>query len=135
MSSPLPLRPSIEHTPDTGSVLDITDDTSEAVFEALGSETARSILVALEDDPATASDLADRVETSLQNVQYHLGNLQAADLVAVVGTWYSSKGREMAVYAPTIDRLEFRLRQPVDDHVTASGAEASRSSPVARLND
>ena len=34
--------------------------------------------------PATQSELADRVNTSIQNVDYHLENLPAAGLVEVV---------------------------------------------------
>ncbi|MFB6361226.1 MAG: ArsR/SmtB family transcription factor [Halobacteriales archaeon] len=115
--------------------MDLTADTAESVFEALGSETARSILAALEDDPATASDLADRVETSLQNVQYHLGNLEAADLVAEVGTWYSSRGTEMTVYAPTFDRLEFTLTDGADDDLDSTPTGPTVASPAANLND
>lgn len=135
MSSPLPLRPSVDHKPSTRSVRDLTAEATETVFEALGSETARTILAALENDPATASDIADRVETSLQNVQYHLNNLQEADLVADVGTWYSAKGKEMSVYAPTVDRLEFRLGGSSDDQRDASEIGASRPMPAATLND
>lgn len=135
MSSPLPLRPSIDHTPNTRSVIDLTADATETVFEALGSETGRSILAALEDEPATASDIADRVDTSLQNVQYHLNNLQEANLVDDVGTWYSSKGKEMTVYSPTIDRLEFRLGESTDASDDVSEAAASLSTPAATLND
>lgn len=135
MSSPLPLRPSINHTPSTRSVIDLTADTTEAVFGALGSETARSIIAALENGPATASDIADRVGTSLQNVQYHLNNLQEADLVADVGTWYSAKGKEMSVYAVTVDCLEFRLAESPDDQGAASEAGASLPTPAATLND
>lgn len=135
MSSPLPLRPSIDHTPGTRSVVDLTADDAEAVFEALGSDTARAILAALRDDPGTASDIADRVDTSLQNVQYHLGHLRAADLVADVGTWYSSKGKEMTVYAPAFARLEFSLSQSCDTQIAASEAGGSLSTPAATLND
>lgn len=135
MSSPLPLRPSIDHTPRSRSVIDLTDENSTAVFEALGSETARSILETLDDQPATASDLADEVETSLQNVQYHLDNLHDASLVAEVGTWYSSRGKEMSVYALSSERLEFRLSRgtaevpggdPIDPEDTRT--ESSRPS-------
>lgn len=109
MSSPLPLRPSIDHTPHSKTVIHLCDDDSAAVFETFGSETARAILEALEADPATVSDLADAVDTSLQNVDYHLQRLCDADLVTEVGTWYSEKGNTMCVYAPTSERIELRL--------------------------
>jgi DNA-binding transcriptional ArsR family regulator len=74
-------------------------DDAAPVFEALASETARAILARLADSPAPASDVADAVDTSIQNAAYHLDRLADADLVRPVGTWYSAKGREMEVYA------------------------------------
>jgi DNA-binding transcriptional ArsR family regulator len=78
--------------------LDETD--SGAVFSVLSSETARSLLAALYETPATKSELAEELDTSIQNVDYHVGNLLDADLVTVVEQWYSKKGNEMDVFAP-----------------------------------
>jgi DNA-binding transcriptional ArsR family regulator len=86
-------------------VLSLTDDDADDLIGSISSETARSILTALEDRPATASELADTVSTSLQNVRHHLGNLEEAGLIEVADTRYSVKGREMKVYAPTQDSL------------------------------
>jgi len=86
-------------------VLSLTDDDAEDLIGSVSSETARSILTALEERPATASELAETVSTSLQNVRHHLGNLEEAGLVEVADTRYSVKGREMKVYAPTQDSL------------------------------
>jgi len=86
-------------------VLSLTDDDAEDLIGSISSETARSILTALEERPATASELAETVSTSLQNVRHHLGNLEEAGLVEVADTRYSVKGREMKVYAPTQDSL------------------------------
>jgi DNA-binding transcriptional ArsR family regulator len=55
----------------------------------------------LYDSPRTKSELADRVETSLQNVTYHVDKLHDAGLVTVIDQWYSEKGNEMDVYAPS----------------------------------
>jgi DNA-binding transcriptional ArsR family regulator len=80
-------------------------DSEEAgdLLSSLASDTARSVLTSLHEEPATASEVADRVDTSLQNARHHLSNLQDADLVEVTETRYSSKGREMNVYAPARD--------------------------------
>lgn len=86
-------------------VLWLDDEDADDLIGSLSSETARSVLTALHDDPATASELSDRVDTSLQNVRHHLGNLQDAGLVEVTDTRYSVKGREMNVYAPVEDSL------------------------------
>jgi DNA-binding transcriptional ArsR family regulator len=82
-------------------VVGVDSDDADDVLAALSAGTARSLLTALYDDPATPSELADRADTSLQNAQYHLEKLRDADLVESVGTRYSEKGREMTVYAPT----------------------------------
>lgn len=80
-------------------------DARADVFDALRSKTARAILSELYEEPTVASELAARIDTSTQNVQYHLDALRDADLVTVIDTWYSSKGVEMDVYAPTSDPL------------------------------
>lgn len=86
-------------------MLALDDDRADEVFDALGSETARTILQTLHADPRPPSELTDEVGTTLQNVQYHLTKLQAADLVTVVDTWYGTNGAEMDVYAPTDEAL------------------------------
>jgi len=108
MSGLLPSHLERDVTPEEDGelrVLSLTDDDAERLIGSVSSETARSILTALEERPATASELADSVSTSLQNVRHHLGNLQEAGLVEVAGTRYSVKGREMKVYAPSQDSL------------------------------
>jgi DNA-binding transcriptional ArsR family regulator len=100
MSSILPLR----SEPQTGGrdprVVDLDGDEADAVFSALSSGTARQIIAALHSDPKTQSEIADAIDTSVQNVRYHLDKLEDAGLVEVVDTWYSSRGNEMKVYAP-----------------------------------
>jgi DNA-binding transcriptional ArsR family regulator len=95
----------------------LDDDESEQLISSLSSETARSVLTALHESPATASELSEEVDTSLQNVRHHLSNLREADLVREVGTRYSVKGREMTVYGPADDSL-----------VVCVGREDDRSS-------
>lgn len=101
MSGLLPSTPDIipDRDPDP-RVIGLDSDDADELLAALSSETARSVLAALHDEPSTPSALATEVETSLQNVQYHLGKLEHADLIEEVDTWYSEKGREMSVYAP-----------------------------------
>lgn len=83
----------------------LDDEEVEPLIGSLSSSTARSLLTALHGEPRTASELADAVDTSLQNVRHHLNNLREADLVEVAETRYSVKGREMKVYAPVDDSL------------------------------
>ena len=86
-------------------VLPLEDEEAARLINCLTTDTARSTLTALQRESATASELADAVGTSLQNVRHHLGRLQEAGLVRVVGTRYSVKGREMKVYGTTKDSL------------------------------
>ena len=92
-----------EESPASGSarVVGVDSTDAEEVLGALKSDTARTVLSALHDEPGTPSAVADRTGLSLQTVQYHLENLVDADLVEVAGTDTSSKGREMNVYAPS----------------------------------
>lgn len=92
------IKQNLEQEPD---VIAIGDEDANDVFSALSSATARSILTALYDQPRTASEVADEVDTSLQNVNYHLNNLRDGELIEPVDTWYSNQGKEMRVYAPT----------------------------------
>ncbi|MFB6079735.1 MAG: ArsR/SmtB family transcription factor [Haloferacaceae archaeon] len=81
-------------------VVGLDDEAAGDVIAALSSQTARNLLAALHEDPDTPSGIAERVDTSLQNAQYHLGRMDDAGLLSIVDTVYSEKGREMNVYAP-----------------------------------
>jgi DNA-binding transcriptional ArsR family regulator len=96
----LPSEPDTE-PPDAGPrVIGVDSEDAEDVLAALSSGTARELLSVLHEEPAPPSRLADEVDTSLQNAQYHLEKLETAGAVEVVDTAYSEKGREMDVYAP-----------------------------------
>ena len=99
MSELLPSNADREHDPDP-RVLGVDSDEAGEALSALSSETTRELLGALHEEPATPSAIADRLDHTLQNVQYHIGKLDDAGLVEVVDTVYSEKGREMKVYAP-----------------------------------
>ncbi|MYL67665.1 ArsR/SmtB family transcription factor [Halorubrum distributum] len=108
MSSLLPLKP----TPETASdrkleprLVGFEDESAEQILSAVTSTTARRILNQLYHEPTTASDIATELDSSVQNVSYHLNRLQGADLVEVIETWYSEQGREMDVYAPSNSAL------------------------------
>ncbi|KKF39484.1 ArsR family transcriptional regulator [Halorubrum saccharovorum] len=123
MSRLLPSLPDATPEDREPRVVGVDDDDADELIAALGSETAREILTRLHDEPATKSELADAVDTSLQNVQYHLSKLDGADLVDVVDTTYSEKGREMDVYAAADEPLV----------LFAGGSEASRGIKSALM--
>lgn len=91
--------------PDEAEVWELASEEAGQAFEVLSSDTARQILSRLYDEPQTASELADDLDMSLQNVDYHLQRLQDADLIEVATTRYSSTGNEMKVYAPTTNAV------------------------------
>jgi len=95
----LPSRPDVASDGEP-RVVGLDSAAADDLMAALSSGTARRILSALHADPAPPAELADRVDTSLQNAQYHLEQLEDAGVIEVVGTAYSEKGREMSVYGP-----------------------------------
>ena len=100
----LPGRSSVDRG-EGSNVVGIREDAADDVFEALSSRTAREILAALYEEPDTASSVAEKIDTSLQNASYHIEKLVDAELVEVADTWYSEQGREMKVYAPASESL------------------------------
>ncbi|MFC7096299.1 ArsR/SmtB family transcription factor [Halobaculum marinum] len=102
-------------------VIDVDDTESDEVLDALAAETRRGLLRSTFDRPGTASALAERVDTSVQNAHYHLKTLEEAGLVEPAGVSYSEKGNEMTVYAPACDPLVFvgdaERRRPVREAV------------------
>lgn len=87
----------------SSQTVDIIDDGD--VLDVLTTDTAREIVLALNDSSGTASDIASELEMSLQNVCYHLDRLQDTGLVEVIGTRYSSKGKEMRIYGLVTDPI------------------------------
>jgi DNA-binding transcriptional ArsR family regulator len=101
MADLLPSRPDTSAAAEADPrVIGLDSEDADDLLSALSSDTAREVLAALHDEPDTPANVADRVGTSLQNTQYHLGNLEDAGLIEVVDTVYSEKGREMNRYAP-----------------------------------
>ncbi|WP_136600748.1 ArsR/SmtB family transcription factor [Salinigranum halophilum] len=99
MAGLLPSKPDIDPNEEP-RVVGLDSDDADELIDALSSSTTRAVLAALHEEPASASEVASRVDTSLQNVQYHLRKLEDAGLVEVGDTVYSEKGREMNVYVP-----------------------------------
>jgi DNA-binding transcriptional ArsR family regulator len=99
MADLLPSEPDVEPAEEP-RVIGIDSDDANELLSVLTSDTAREILARLHEDPTTPARLADAVDTSLQNAQYHLRRLESAGVVEVADTAYSEKGREMNVYAP-----------------------------------
>ncbi|TSD15923.1 ArsR family transcriptional regulator [Haloglomus irregulare] len=95
----LPSSPEVS-VEDDPRVVGLDSEEADDLMQALSSDTARQMLSALHEEPLPPSRLANQVDTTLQNAQYHLERLSEAGAIEVVGTAYSEKGREMDVYAP-----------------------------------
>ena len=101
MADLLPSRPDAPAAEEADPrVIGLDSEDADDLLSALASDTAREVLATLHEEPDTPANVADRVDTSLQNAQYHLGNLEDAGLIEVADTVYSEKGREMNRYAP-----------------------------------
>lgn len=101
MAGLLPERPDTTAAEDASPrIIGVDSDDADDLIAALSSGTARDLLAAFHEEPTTPSAAADRVDTSLQNAQYHIRKLEDAGLIEEIDTCYSEKGREMSVYAP-----------------------------------
>jgi predicted ArsR family transcriptional regulator len=80
----------------------------------------------LHDDAMPPSEIAAAVDTSIQNVTYHLDQLQEAGLVAITDTWYSSRGREMDVYALKADPIMLCIGEMEDSPNSVSADDMPR---------
>jgi len=107
-------------------VLGVADNETDDVLDALASDTSRSLFRTLYDEPGTPSEIADRCDTSVQNVHYHVSNLEDAELIEPVETVYSSKGNEMTVYGPASDPIVL-----VGDHGMEPRIQQSLANVVA----
>lgn len=113
--SVFPLRwPVTVRTERDARLVELSDEGATAVFDTLTSETARQLLSRLHDEPQTASSLADSVDTSIQNVKYHLQKFEDVGLVEVVDHWYSSRGIKMKVYGSSNKALVLYTGMEID---------------------
>jgi hypothetical protein len=101
----LPLRGESQSTPGEPRVLGLDDDAADEAFETLTASTTRTVLSTIYEQPSTPTEIRDEIGTSLQNVHYHLGKLEDADLIQPSGVGYSEKGTEMTVYAPASEAV------------------------------
>lgn len=126
MSSQPSLFPVREDVEREVSARDVSLSDAGDVVEALNSETAREIVAAVSETPATTSDVAATVDTSLQNARYHLNRLDAVGVLEVVDTWYSDRGRAMDVYGPASEPLRIVVggtEEPSDEDTAVGDAQ------------
>jgi len=135
MTRALPLRPETESAADSETrVVSVGEDGATDVFAALSAATAQSMLAELHREPSTPTALAEHVDTSVQNVHYHLSRLADAGLVETVGVEFSRRGVEMDVYAPT-GPLVVAFGDPPELDSPAEPGTAAPATPAGSSGD
>ena len=84
-------------------ILSTDDQRIKAVGELLSSDSSRAILKLLFNDHMTANQIAQKTETSLPLVMYHLKKMQDAGIVTISSTGKNTKSHDMKYY--TIDKF------------------------------
>ena len=115
------------------TVVDVNGDDADAVLDALSSDTARALYCEINEEPAPPSVLARRLDSSVQNVHYHLSNLESAGLVEVVGSDYSEKGNEMDVYGVAADPIVLAADASPEERSTLRRLLADWATGVATI--
>lgn len=95
---------SISHEPPL-RLLEMDDEQVSELFKALAGDTSREIYQHIQQSPATAPQLADTLDTTVQNIHYHFEKLRDAGLIEPLDTTYSEKGIEMTVYGAAFSPL------------------------------
>lgn len=124
-----------KHMPAEGvMVLDPADDRVQKIGRAIGSPLAGDIIQAVSQNPRTLSALSECLKIPLNTAKYHVENLVNADLVEVVETKYSVKGRQVKIYglknqivivAPkSVDLRAFALKYSALSLITLAGTVA-----------
>lgn len=81
----------------------------EEILDVLGDDQARAILAALEEEPQSANELADRLELSLPTVYRRIDRLEEHGLVEHKSI-ISTDGNHYNVYACEFDSAVVLLR-------------------------
>jgi DNA-binding transcriptional ArsR family regulator len=79
-------------------VLKPGDDRAHLIAKTLASKTANEILTVLKDGEYSSSEIAERLSIPITTASYHIDNLTKAEIIEVVRTRWSPKGREVKIY-------------------------------------
>jgi DNA-binding transcriptional ArsR family regulator len=118
-------EPSDTH-PRVTDTLELTE--ASAVIEALSSATSRAIFEAVYQEAGTASEIADRVDTSVQNASYHLEKLCEADLLEVGCRRQTEGNRPLDVYEPTDEPVLLLLGVDEQDSTAVAATKGTQST-------
>ena len=91
----------LQDDPEAPEVVGLEGEDADVIFDALSSETTRAVLSKCYDGGRTRSELADELDTSIQNVSYHVEKLEGAGLIEPAEIRYGENRQEVRVYEPS----------------------------------
>jgi PAS domain S-box-containing protein len=101
------------------------DEKTQNIVRAISHKTAGVVVQILSTEgPLSLSDIADRLEISLNAAKYHIANLMKAGILDISRTRYSVKGKKVKIYclknqvfivSPTVTSAD-QLKQAVVKH-------------------
>lgn len=100
MSDTFPIKHTTDKPEDT-RIVELGSNQSQVVLDALSSKTTRTVLLEIHSEPASISQVSNRVDSSIQNIKYHIDKLNEAGLVEETGEWHTEGGNQMTLYGPT----------------------------------
>lgn len=80
-------------------ILEPGDDRAKMIAKAMASKTANDILGILKNSEYTSSEIANTLSIPITTATYHIENLIKAEMIEVVRTRWSPKGREVKIYS------------------------------------
>lgn len=78
--------------------LPLSSSSGKEIVTTFASDTAREVYQTLYEAPKPPAAVADELELTVQNVHYHIRNLEDVGLVRGIDTQRSEKGIEMTIY-------------------------------------
>jgi len=106
------------------------DEKTQNIVRAISHKTAGVVVQVLSSEgPLSLSDIADRLNISLNAAKYHIANLMKAGILEIARTRYSVKGKQIKIYrlknqvflvSPTVTSTD-QLRKAVMRHHTELG--------------
>ena len=124
-SGQLPTKRDVAGTMENAVFLEPGDEKTQDIVRAISHKTAGVMVQILSAEGSLSlSDLADRLEISLNAAKYHIANLTKAGILEISRTRYSVKGKKIKVYSlknqvflvsPTVTSTD-QLRKAVMKH-------------------
>ena len=94
-----PTKREVAGTPEDAIFLEPGDEKTQNIVRAISHKTAGVVVQILSaEGPISLSDIADRLDISLNAAKYHIANLMKAGILEISRTRYSVKGKKIKIY-------------------------------------